>query len=146
MSSSQGDCKTCDVVKIKTISAEGKPIETMSVSCWTARNTKSLITMIVVQLIFTGIIMTAIILVAIYVVITIRDVRSAAKTIAGVTRDTAIDLRAAANNLGMSAKNLGQNASTVLQGIGAAVTDLFRPRTQQQSNGRNQQNEDVSSG
>lgn len=140
--SAQGGCKTCEVVKIKTISAEGRPVETMSVSCWTAKNTKSLITMIIVQLIFTGIIMAAIVLVSIYVVITIRDVRSAAKTIAGVTKDTATDLRAAANNLGTSAKSLGQNASTVLQGIGAAVTNLFRPRSQDARN-VNQDDEDV---
>jgi len=90
-------------------------------ACWTADNTRTLIALVVTQLVLTFVIMAAVVTMAVYVTLGTQKVQSAATRIAGVTSDTAEELKSATRNVGGSASTLlGIAADSLQRFVGTA--------------------------
>jgi len=97
-------------------------------ACWTADNTRTLIALVVTQLVLTFVIMAAVVTMAVYVTLGTQKVQSAATRIAGVTSDTAEELKSATRNVGGSASTLlGIAADTLQRFVGSAPAAGARP-------------------
>ena len=86
-------------------------------ACWTASNTRTLIALVVTQLVLTGIITVAIVVMVVYVAEGATKLHTAATHVAGVTESTAKDLQNAAKRLGGGGADLLKVASKTLMGF-----------------------------
>lgn len=86
-------------------------------ACWTASNTRTLIGLIIFQLVLTAIITVVVVVMAIYVSEGITKMHTAATHVAGVTQTTAEDLQNATKTLSGSGAQLLGVASKALRGF-----------------------------
>jgi hypothetical protein len=109
-----GECIPCNNRAGSLVPGETSASQNLKMACWTADNTKTLIALIVTQLVFTGIILVCIAIMVGFVITSVKKVQQSAATIANVTSDTAKDLQRATSSVGSSATRL----------LGAAATSL----------------------
>jgi len=100
------------------------------VACWTSDNTKTLIALVITQLVFTGVILLCIAIMVVYVITSVKKAEQSVTKVANATTETVRDLQQATQVIGKSASNLFDTAKssieTIVKGRVKELADAFK--------------------